>query len=268
MTTRTLCAALAGLGAGALLWASPARADEFGDKGQLIFSADRLMPLLSFTQDKLTDNNVNPSQTTTVSSSQISLLWGSTSVSGDANSFLANGGISNVYTVPRIGFDYVVIPHLTVGGNIVVFTTIWSGTNTCNGTNCQSSGNGSSDVLGIAPRVGYVLNLSSVLSIWLRGGMSYYHEHVAQPTQVAFCNNRSDSNNASLEVGGLDIDPQLVISPINHFAFIAGPTIDIGFAGSASTDSPSMTNCNARDTSSDGFAALNIGLTGGLVGWF
>jgi hypothetical protein len=280
MTMRSLDLAL--VGTGVLLSASIAHAQvpqEFGEKGQLIFSADRLFPLVGYSQNKLTDNNANPSQTTTYSSSQISLLWGSTSVSGDVGTYggivgvfnggaLGNGASTNVYTVPRLGFDYVIAPHLTLGGNVVFFTTAGSSQNQCDGTNCQTQGDGTGDVIGIAPRIGYVIGLSPMLSLWIRGGLHYYHEHMSIPTQVGGCNNRSDSNNVSAEVGGLDFDPQFVISPVPHFAFIAGPTVDWGFAGSVSTDQPSNTNCNARDTSSVGYAAFNLALTGGILGWF
>jgi hypothetical protein len=266
MTMRTLCAALAGFGA--LLTAPLASADEFGDKGQLIFSADRLVPFLGYSQSKLTDNGTNPAAVTTVSSSQISLLWGSTSVSGDLGAAPGPSGATattSAYTVPRLGFDYVLLPHLTVGGNVVFFTTVGSNSNFCaDSANCVSQGNGTGDVVGIAPRAGYVLGLSGMLSLWLRGGFHYYHEHVAVPTGV--CNS---SNNYSAELGGLDLEPQLVISPISHFAFVAGPIFDWGFAGSYSTDAPAgPNNCNARVTASEGLASWNLSLNAGLIGWF
>jgi hypothetical protein len=280
MTMRSLLAAL--VGTGALFSASIAHAQvpqEFGEKGQLIFSADRLMPLVDFAQNKTTDNNVNPAATATYTSSQISLLWGSTSVSGDVAlagptnaagniQGVGNGATANVYTVPRVGFDYVIVPHLTIGGNVVFFATMGSNHTDCGGTNCQTQGSGTGDVFGVAPRVGYVLGLSGMLSLWIRGGAHYYHQHMALPTQVALCGNRVDSDNINVEVGGVDFDPQFVISPVPHFAFIAGPTVDWGFAGSVSQDAPNQRNCNARDSTSVGYAAFNLGITGGLIGWF
>jgi hypothetical protein len=268
MTMRSLSAAVLGLGV--LLTASAASAQEFGEKGQIILSADRLMPLLSYTQDKTTDNNQNPTQTNYYDSTQLSLFWGSTSISGDAQGLGNNGGgaVPNVYTVPRLGFDYVLLPHLTLGGNAVFFATLGSGTNQCNGGQCNNPtiGNGSSNVFGIVPRVGYVIGLSPVFSVWLRGGIHYYHEHTSFPHVLPQCNNRVDSDDANLEVFGLTLDPQLVIAPVNHFAIVAGPTVDWGFAGGVSADQPN--GCNARTTASEGFAALNIGLNGGLMGWF
>jgi hypothetical protein len=261
---RSLLAAL--VGTGPLFSASFAHAQvpqEFGEKGQLIFSADRLVPLVSYAQGKATNNNVNPAQTTTYSSSQISLLWGSSSATGGLGGPPGTVPTTNVYTVPRLGFDYVIVPHLTIGGNVIFFTTVGSNVNQCFGTNCQSQGAGTGDVFGVAPRVGYVLGLSGMLSLWIRGGMHYYHEHTSAP--AAACNS---SDNVSAELAGLDFDPQFVIAPIPHFAFIVGPTFDWGFAGSVSTDRPNMVNCNARFTSSQGYADFNLAATAGLIGWF
>jgi hypothetical protein len=273
MTMRSLSAAVLGLGV--LLTASAASAQELGEKGQFIISADRLVPLFSYTQDKITDNGVNPTVTTYLDSTQISLLWGSTSVSGDGsvlgrNALGTGGSVSNVYTVPRLGFDYVLLPHLTLGGNAVFFATLGSGGNQCAGGMCNNPtvGNGSSNVFGIVPRIGYIIGLSNVFSLWLRGGVHYYHEHTSVPDvlNAPGCNGRVDSDDGNLELFGLTLDPQFMITPVNHFGFMLGPTVDWGFAGSASTDVPN--GCNARTTTSFGFAALNVGLNGGLMGWF
>jgi len=69
---------------------------------------------------------------------------------------------------------------------------------------------------------------------------------------------------------GVDFDPQLVITPAPHFAFTAGPAVDIGFAGSASQTTPGAPggNCNSSTTLSGGYSSYNIGLTGALTGWF
>jgi hypothetical protein len=275
MTMRSLSAAVLGLGV--LLAASTASAQELGEKGQFIISADRLVPLLSYTQDKVTNSGVNPTVTTYFDSTQISLLWGSTSVSGDGSILAAagfgrngigNGGsVPNVYTVPRLGFDYVLLPHLTIGGNAVFYATLGSGGNVCNGAMCNNptGGNGSGNVFGIVPRVGYVLGLSNLFSLWLRGGVHYYHEHTSTPVPNGGCaGNYSDDGN--LELFGLTLDPQFVITPVNHFGFMLGPTVDWGFAGSVSTDVPN--GCNARTITSYGLAGLNVGLNGGLMGWF
>jgi hypothetical protein len=258
---------------GVLLTASVAGAQaaqgrDFGQKGEFILSADRLLPLLSFTQNKLTNNNNNPNLSYTTTGSSLSLLWGDNSIvnGGQAPGFGVGAGNPTFYTTPRVGFDYVLIPNLTLGGDLFVFFTL-GGSNTTpvrGGNATQSTDRPSGNAFGIAPRVGYILGISEPLSIWLRGGFSFYHAGTSTPDN--FCGT-NPSDTSSLNVFGVDIDPQLVISPVPHFAFTAGPALDFGFAGSGSTSTPGNT-CNQVVTTSYGYSSWNIGITGGLLGWF
>jgi hypothetical protein len=262
--------AVVGAAMGVLLTASVAGAQsqnfgEFGQKGEFVFSADRLVPVLSFTGNKITNNNGNPNTSSSTSGSAISLLYGGNSIFGDSGAGLtAGGGNSTFYTTPRIGFDYVLIPRLTIGGDLFVFFTTGGHSTTTEGNNSQTVGNPSGNAFGLAPRVGYVFGLNEVFSFWLRGGLSYYHAGTSSPANA--CNNQSDTT--SLNVFGIDVDPQFVISPTSHFAFTAGPAVDIGFAGGASASGPAGVNCNTTVTTSYGYSSYNVGLTGGLMGWF
>jgi hypothetical protein len=251
-----------GAGMGVLLFASVSGAQgkgTFGDSGQFIFSADRLFPLIAYTNNKLTNDNVNPNVTDSTSGSSVSLFYGGNSIGGGAGA-----GNSTFYTVPRLGFDYTVIPNLTVGGDLFLFFTLGGSTNShCNGGTCTDTKGPSGNAWGLAPRVGYILGMTNLLSLWLRGGVSYYHatSNLDSPP----CSN---SNSTNFGVFGLDVDPQLVISPVNHFAFEVGPAIDWGFAGSYSNDAPNTQNCNTTTTTSRGYTSIHVGVTGGLFGWF
>jgi hypothetical protein len=261
-----------GAAMGVLLTAPVTRAQTqgqgFGQKGEFVFSADRLLPLLSFTQNKVSYDNGNPNVDISSTGGSISLLWGNNSIFGVSGApGLTGGGNSTFYTTPRVGFDYVLIPNLTIGGDLFVFFTTGGSTTTTTGNIARSVDDPSGNAFGITPRVGYVLGMSQLLSIWLRGGFSYYHAGASQPDNN--CPNQDDTG--SLNVFGIDIDPQLVISPAPHFAFTAGPALDFGFAGSASSTVPSGpggNGCNSKTTTSGGYSTHNIGLTGGLLGWF
>jgi hypothetical protein len=245
-----------------------AHGQEFGQKGEFILSADRLVPVLAFTENKITNNNVNPNQTFTTTGSAISILWGNNSVFSGANAPNLGLGAGNptAYTTPRVGFDYVIIPNLTIGGDLLVFFTLGGSVTTpAGGGRTVSTDTPSGNLFGIAPRVGYILGLSEPLSIWLRGGFSFYHAGTSQADN-ACGTNPSDTN--SLNVFGIDLDPQLVISPVPHFAFTAGPAFDFGFAGGASHTQPTGPTCNQTLTTSYGYSSWNIGLTAGLLGWF
>jgi hypothetical protein len=266
MRTRQITRKLAVVGAamGVLLTASVASAQRegqgFGQKGEFILSADRLVPIIAFTQNRTNDNNDNPNTVTTFNGSSISLLWGNNAVSGGG---VIGGGNPTFFTTPRVGFDYVVIPNLTIGGDLYVFFTLGQSRTTTTGDRSVSIDQPSGNAFGFAPRVGYIIGLSEPLSIWLRGGFSFNHAGTSQ--NVNGCNN---DNTTSVNLVGLDIDPQLVISPIPHFAFTVGPAIDFGFAGGASSSTITGQACNVTTTVSEGYTAYNFGITGGLLGWF
>jgi hypothetical protein len=228
---------------------------EFGQQGDFIFGADRLFSLFAYDSETYGTAAGN----VTVSGSSMSLLWGGNGVSGGAptgNAFAA--GVTSFYTAPRVGFDYVIIPHLTIGGELFAWFTLGGNTSTPagNGTSVNT-GNASGNEFGIAPRVGYIIGLNDMLSVWLRGGLSYYVANASSNPNGNGCN-----NNASLDVFGIDLDPQLVISPIPHFAFMAGPSLDWGFVGGWS-----VPDQGCRTTTSGNYNAVNFSINGGLIGW-
>ncbi len=234
------------------------RGKDFGDKGSFIFSADRLVPLLSFTRLSQDDPNppANTKITNTTTQTGISILWGSTDnpQSSPAQLF---------FTVPRVGFDYVFAPSWTIGGEAVIFFTLGGSSSTetqpNNGTSSTVSVSSPSTVLfGIAPRVGYVFDLSNVVSLWLRGGPSFY-------TASTKATNGNDSLTSHTNQFALDFDPQLVIIPVQHFAFTAGLTADIPIVGNVSVDS---TTGNVTRSASASSSMMFVGATAGLLGWF
>ena len=85
-------------------------ANGLGQKHQLIISADRLVPLFSYSSVSVDSNpNPNTTQTQSTSGSSLSLLWGS-------NFFLGN----NIHSIPRVAADFTVIDRLTIGGAIAI----------------------------------------------------------------------------------------------------------------------------------------------------
>ncbi len=259
-TLRNLTALGAALGT--MLVATAAHAQDkgsFGDQGQFIFGADRLFGAFAYTSNSFSGVN---GTTVTSNGTAMGLLWGGTSTFNGAG---AGAGIvsgnPNFYSAPRVGFDYTVIPHLTIGGELFVWFTPGQNTSTStNGTtvtNPASTGN----EFGIAPRVGYIIGLNDMVSVWLRGGFSYYLANYSSNGNLP----NGCSTTASLDSFGIDLDPQLVISPVNHFAFTVGPALDWGFLGGWSSNGNSCTN---PPTVSGNYTAVNFGINGGLLGWF
>lgn len=256
---------LATLGAaiGALLVASPASAqqaaEQFGDQGQFIFGADRLFGLFAYTSNSFTVSNTN--NTTTVTGTDMAFFGGLNAVSlGAAGAGTVTAGNPTFYNLPRLGFDYTIIKGLTLGGEAIAFFTL--GGSTSQGAASQANPGG--NAFGIAPRVGYIFSINDVFAIWPRGGLSYYTaNYSAQSVPFNRCNNTANAN-----LFGLDIDPVFTISPAQHFAFMAGPTLDWGFTGGASASTPQTPDCSRTTNTSFSYQAVNFALNAGLLGWF
>ncbi|MDP9035359.1 MAG: hypothetical protein M3O50_11170 [Myxococcota bacterium] len=227
------------------------RGKDFGDKGAFIFSADRLVPLLSY--ERLSQDDLQtPNQTTTTTQPAISILWGTTSPT------------SLFFTVPRVGFDYTFAPNWTVGGDGVIFFTLGGGTDTENrpagGASTTRSLSGPSTTLfGIAPRVGYIFEFNDVWSLWLRAGASFY------TTSTKFNLTDNNTTTSSANQFALDLDPQFVIAPVKHFAFTAGLTVDVPITGRHWQDTTTANNTTTVSASS---SMLFVGGTAGILGWF
>lgn len=205
----------------------------FGEKGEFIIGADRLLPVVSYSQDWQGNLGFPPPTTTgqsfTRSQGGFSFLWGSAG---------AWGGYQEpaFFTVPRIGLDYVLTPHLTLGGDLVVFvTTGASYTTTQNrvtGTTVTENGSDQQVIFGLAPRVGYILHLNDLFSLWLRGGLSFYSEG----------DTASAGTNPGMGVNqfALDLEPELVITPLSHVGISLSPTLDLPLVGQVWHD-PNLT---------------------------
>jgi hypothetical protein len=255
---RTLgaCAALT-----ALAWSGPSDAQEakgLGERGQLILSADRLFPLFSYTSVSTTEtNNNNTTVTTTDKGSSFVMLIG------------AEPEVASIHTVPRVSADFTVIPRLTIGGSIVVAFGLGGShnvdTSPPNGPKVSTSTDAASrTILGIGPRVGYILPLGDVLAFWPRGGFSFYSvreravENGNNPNQTTTI---TDTDT----LFSLDLDPQLCIVPIQHFFFNAGPLLNIPLSGSRSHE---VTDGGTTQKTSIDLSVWHIGISVGLGGWF
>lgn len=237
----------------------------FGDQGEFVISADRLFPLLGYTHASANQLTGVPPTASKISNTQdyssLGFFWGGT----DTLVTDTGGAIENPYTVPRVGFDYTILPNVTVGGDLLLYFTLGG-----SGSSETYLNNGSTQtttvpapkttLFGIAPRGGYILHVSELLSVWLRGGLSYYTVtvHTTEPGNAG-----TDSNN--FDQLSLDLDPQLVITPIPHVGFTIGATADIPLTGGHS-----LTHSQAGASSSaSAFSSLFfIGATGGLLVWF
>jgi hypothetical protein len=275
---RKLSAAVAGLAVVTLpsLAHAQAAGGGFGDQGRFIISADRLFPLLGYSH--AAENEINPpggatKVTDSQSYSNLGFFWGNTPAFTDTLSGLALpagfGGVqvTNFYTVPRVGFDYTLLPNFTIGGDVILFFTLGGNvkreTDLANGGNQTTTNSAPTNTtFGLAPRVGYILHLSELFSIWLRGGLSFYTETVKQSETNG---NQTTTFSANYDQLALDLDPQLVITPAPHLGFTAGLTGDIPITGGHSY---TISGGGASQSYSAGANIFFIGATAGMLVWF
>jgi len=247
------CLAAVGITAfGATAHAQEHDANGLGAKGQLILSADRLVPVLGYSSVSVSYTNGNTNVTSTDKGTSLVLMAGT------------EPQAANVHTLPRVGFDFTVIDRLTLGGSILLAFGL-SGSHkdetVAGATTTREYDTPTRTLIGISPRVGYILPLTGVLGLWLRGGISFYSDKTR--TQLLANNNtvivtRSDTDSTL----SLDLDPQLAIVPVQHFFFNVGPLVNIPLTGSRSHEEP---NDPVRKYD---LSIFHLGVSAGLGGWF
>lgn len=162
---------------------SSAGAQELGTPGNLAFTAERLFGLyfMSRTQER---NRVDIDLDTTV------IGLGSSGGPEDA-----------LLRIPRLGVDYFVDQHLTLGGSFGLASVSVEDV----------------DVIGIelAARVGYALRLSHEVYFWPRGGLTFVN-----------VGGDRDQN-----VFALTLEGMFSLSPSDGWSFLVGPILDLGFVG-------------------------------------
>ena len=244
-TTMALGAALS-----ALMFAGSAHAEEgqgthrFGNRG-FIISADRLLPLLSY-QSITTTPPGGPSET----ESRTSIALMNNGPFGVFNSF---------YNLPRLGFDWLPIDNLTLGGAAWLYTDLQASDNvTTNGVS-KSTDTPKATYWGVAPRVGYIIRMGDMLSLWPRAGIEYHN--------VSYSDVGSGSS--SVTQFALEAEAMLVISPWNHFGFTVGPTIDVPISGEQTSQVTNATGTSTTTTTvRDDSKMWQIGLSAGMLGHF
>lgn len=250
------------LGATAFVSTETARAagdaKGFGEKYQLILSADRLVPLFSYAHASATTlaRPTNIELTSSQSGAGISLLLG-------RNVGIDEAFMVNVHTLPRVAVDFTIIPKLTLGvalafgfglgGSREVETLAGGGKLT------TKSDAPTVTAIGLAPRVGYIIPLSEHLAFWPRGGFGFYS--VSRREDDVERNRTTTTGDTFFS---LDLDPQLAIVPTEHFFFHVGPLVNIPLSGSRSIEQSEGPN---TQTISNDISLFHFGISAGLGGW-
>jgi hypothetical protein len=213
--------------------AAYAQAQQFGDQGQLTFTAENLFGI-SF-------NRVAASNDTTTNSTT-STHYG----------FLYSNQLGTTPRGPWIGAHYFVIPNLSVGGTLGVESTTSTNTTETGGTS-QSNKQATRSGFVILPKAGYSLVLSPIMAFWFRGGLGFARQGTSDP---------NDSSGSSITAWFLSADALFVVTPVHAFGFYVGPQGNLSFAGSASNTN----NAGATTSVDASFQSFSIDV--GVLGNF
>lgn len=174
--------------------ASPGFAQEFGSKGDVVFSAERVF---GFQSTHVEEDPEGPADEYDNDWTYFGIGWRGTYISD-----------FSPYDVPRFGFDFLVIDGLSIGGS-VGFASI-------KGDDGPFVDNDGSAFL-LVGRVGYVHMFNEVIGIWPRGGLNYHSFNV---------DDSFDENGF-----GLNLECMFPIVPRDYWGFLVGPTVDLDVGG-------------------------------------
>jgi hypothetical protein len=165
-----------------LSWSRDACAQELGSKGNLAFSAERLFGLY-FDHQSWERGQLDAERDLVV----FGLSW--------------QPAVSPL-TVPRLGVDYFIDEHLTLGGNLGMFVL---------------GGDGDDTGILFGARVGYALRLSHEIAFWPRGGITF-------------------ASAGENHVFAINLEGMFTLAPADNWAVLLGPVLDLGLAGESGED--------------------------------
>jgi hypothetical protein len=215
---------------------------DFGARGEIAISADRLSPLFSYARIS-TDTGGGDSTTSTTTS--MSLLW--------------TGAPEDVYDVPRIGLDYVIAPSITVGGELFGTIPFSASRSTTMGGTTNTRDTAKYSAFGIGARGGYVVALSHGVAFWPRGGLSYARESTSNAIGMM-----GETQSTTVSQFALNLEPIFMIQAAPHVGVVFGPVLDIPLSGNTHNE---VTVGNMTVSSDNSTSQFHFGITLGLLGW-
>ncbi|MBS2019473.1 MAG: hypothetical protein JST00_41810 [Deltaproteobacteria bacterium] len=256
-----LSAATCTAAAATLLVPAVARAEDLnglGSKTQLVLSADRLFPFFSFSRASVTSVENNQTRTTAESGASFGFFLGE------------EPALGAVHTIPRVAFDAVIVKGFTAGGSFAIALGLshkQSEETIRNDNGVTTTVNRNpprENIVGFAPRFGYIIPFTQAFGFWPRLGFAVYSRSRKQDI-VDNNNTVIGAQTDSDTILSLDVDPQFLITPVEHVFFHFGPIFNVPLTGSRSSED--ARGASTRTTSSD-LAVFHFGISVGLGVWF
>lgn len=260
-TPLSLAVALACVAIASTAWADEAAPERgparFGQRGgQVIVTADRLVPLFGYTSQSVESTDGDTLTKTTDTGLSLAFLVG------------REPSLGAMHTVPRLAIDVTPTERLTIGTSFVLAfglagTHLEERTPKNEPATKRENDNPGATILGFAPRVGYVLPIAKNLSFWPRLGFAFYSVSVER--QVTSNTGVTSSATDTDTVFSLDLDPQLVWTPFPNVLAFAGPLTNVPLSGTHET---SFAQGSTEKDRSDDLTVFHLGLQAGLGVWF
>ena len=236
--------------------ASAEEPPRFGERGQLVVTADRLVPLLGYTSQSITATDGDITTKTTDTGGSVAFLIG------------REPQLGVMHTIPRVAVDVSVLPRVTIGTSVAIAFGI-DGAHTEERTprvgqrTVRENAIPGSTLFGFAPRVGYVVPLGRHLTFWPRAGIAFYS--VKSQREVTSNLGVTSSSAQTDTIFSLDLDPQLVWTPLPHVIVHAGPLANLPLTGAHETSFAQAAEVKDR---SDSLTVFHFGISAGLGVWF
>jgi hypothetical protein len=230
-----------------------AGAQEFGQPGQVVLGAERIMGVYS---DHLTSKSSDGTTETKLNTTSIALLGMPVA--------LDDSGIAYPSSTPRFALDVFVLQGLSLGGSLIYLNRSGSTDNTLNsgGTSTSTTRDApTSSTFIFAPRIGYAAQLAPVFAIWPRAGITYAHYKLTSQNTNATGGTTESSTAADFT----DISGEVMATflPVPHVALLVGPYLDIPLGGGSKT-----VTAGQESTNHPRIHYLSVGLTTGLAAYF
>lgn len=237
--------------------ASAQEIDNIGNAGQVVVGVDRVMGL-NFIVDTTEDEDTVAGQTVEQKRTRKLTTIG-----------LAGSYPATVLQLPRLGVDYFVTDGLSIGGSFMYLRASGETENeTTVGGTTDSDTTDFEPVhfLLFHPRLGYSFILDDTFAIWPRAGITWTQASTTQTVDTIDINGNPVTYELDITETTLDLtlEANLVISPMEHFAFLVGPFLDFGLSGEEKTES---TEPGVADQEADRKLTA-YGLQVGLAGYF
>jgi hypothetical protein len=149
---------------------------------------------------------------------------------------------------PSSSYNPFAVPLLSVSGIVGSGITVGGGIGYASDSRKQGATipvNVDMSTFAAAPRVGFVVDLGRVASLWLRGGLTYSAQKYVTSFGCGSPPTYADvtcTSTQTIKALDLSFDPVFVLSPVAHLGFLIGPTADVALSGSDEDEQrPSVT---------------------------